>query len=59
MHYLRQAGLKAAARSALGDARLWFEQALDVLEALPESPCHAGAGLRDPPRAPAGTGPAR
>jgi class 3 adenylate cyclase/tetratricopeptide (TPR) repeat protein len=38
VHYLRQAGLKAAARSALQDARLWFEQALGVLEALPESP---------------------
>jgi len=36
--YTRQAGLKAAARSALSDARLWFEQALGVLEALPESP---------------------
>ena len=38
VHYLRQAGLKAAARSALQDARAWFEQALGVLEALPESP---------------------
>ena len=38
VHYLRQAGLKAAARSALPEARVWFEQALDVLEALPESP---------------------
>ena len=38
VHYLRQAGLKAAARSALQDARGWFEQALGVLEALPESP---------------------
>jgi tetratricopeptide (TPR) repeat protein len=36
--YLRQAGRKAAARSALRDARAWFEQALGVLEALPESP---------------------
>jgi class 3 adenylate cyclase/tetratricopeptide (TPR) repeat protein len=36
--YLRQAGLKAAARSAPQDARGWFEQALGVLEALPESP---------------------
>ncbi len=35
--YLRQAGLKAAARSALPDARAWFEQALGVLQALPES----------------------
>jgi tetratricopeptide (TPR) repeat protein len=36
--YLRQAGLKAAVRSAPQDARGWFEQALSVLEALPESP---------------------
>ena len=38
VHYLRQAGLKAVARSALQDARVWFEQALGVLAALPESP---------------------
>jgi class 3 adenylate cyclase/tetratricopeptide (TPR) repeat protein len=38
VHYLRQAGNKAAARSALPDARAWFEQALGVLAALPESP---------------------
>ncbi len=37
VHYLRQAGGKAAARSALQDARAWFEQALGVLEALTES----------------------
>jgi predicted ATPase len=38
VHYLRQAGGKAAARSALQGARVWFEQALGVLEeALPES----------------------
>ena len=37
VHHLRQAGLKAAARSALHEARVWFEQALGVLEALPES----------------------
>ena len=36
VHYLRQAGLKAAARSALPDARAWLEQALGVLAALPE-----------------------
>src|SRR5262249_32409577 len=35
--YLRQAGLKAAGRSALHDARIWFEQALDILRDLPES----------------------
>ncbi|HEV8617526.1 MAG TPA: adenylate/guanylate cyclase domain-containing protein [Methylomirabilota bacterium] len=38
VHYLRQAGLKAAARSVLQEARAWFEQALAVLETLPESP---------------------
>jgi tetratricopeptide (TPR) repeat protein len=37
VHYLWQAGGKAAARSALSDARTWFEQALGVLDALPES----------------------
>ena len=57
--YLRQAGLKAAARSALRDARTWFEQALGVLAALPDSHVHARPGLRDPPRAPARAGPAR
>jgi tetratricopeptide (TPR) repeat protein len=35
--YLRQAGLRAAARSAPQDALNWFEQALGALEALPES----------------------
>jgi tetratricopeptide (TPR) repeat protein len=35
--YLCQAGAKAAARSALTDARTWFERALDALKALPES----------------------
>ena len=38
VRYARQAGLKGAARSALPDARAWFEQALGVLEALPETP---------------------
>jgi tetratricopeptide (TPR) repeat protein len=37
VHYLRQAGLRAVARSALPDARAWFEQTLGVLEGLPES----------------------
>jgi class 3 adenylate cyclase/tetratricopeptide (TPR) repeat protein len=36
--YLRQAGLKAAARSALKDARTWFERALGVLDARPQHP---------------------
>ena len=35
--YLRQAGNKAASRSAPEDALRWFEQALAVLEGLPES----------------------
>ena len=34
--YLRQAGLRALGRSALPDARAWFEQALGVLASLPE-----------------------
>jgi len=37
VHYLRQTGGKAAARSALSDARTCFELALDVLKSLPES----------------------
>ena len=37
MGYLRQAGVKAAARSAPQDARVWFEQALGALAVLPES----------------------
>jgi tetratricopeptide (TPR) repeat protein len=37
VHYLRQAGAKAATRSALSDARTWFQQALDILKALPQS----------------------
>jgi class 3 adenylate cyclase/tetratricopeptide (TPR) repeat protein len=38
VHYLRQAGRRAAARSAFQEARGCFEQALDVLAAMPESP---------------------
>ena len=37
VEYLRQAGQKAAARSALSDARVWFEQVLIVLEGLPDT----------------------
>src|SRR5262249_55480872 len=37
VHYLRQAGAKAAARSALAEARTWYEQALGILNSLPES----------------------
>jgi DNA-binding SARP family transcriptional activator len=36
-HYLRQAGVKAAARSALSNSRTWLEQAIATVEALPES----------------------
>jgi tetratricopeptide (TPR) repeat protein len=36
-NYLWQAGAKAAARSALPDARAWYEQALDILKSLPET----------------------
>src|SRR5262249_18789874 len=43
--YLRQAGIKAAARSALPDARGWFEQALDALARMPESPSTLTEGL--------------
>ena len=38
LNYSRQAGAKAAARSALADARSWFEQALTILPRLHESP---------------------
>jgi class 3 adenylate cyclase/tetratricopeptide (TPR) repeat protein len=37
VHYLRQSGVKAAARSALTDAQACFEQALDILKTQPES----------------------
>jgi class 3 adenylate cyclase/tetratricopeptide (TPR) repeat protein len=43
--YLRQAGIKAAARSALPDARGWFEQALEALARMPESPSTLTQGL--------------
>ncbi len=36
--HLRQAGLMATARSALADARVWLEQALQAVEGLAESP---------------------
>src|SRR5712691_10066529 len=38
VYYLRQSGVKAAARSAPQEARVWFEQALSVIEGLAESP---------------------
>jgi class 3 adenylate cyclase/tetratricopeptide (TPR) repeat protein len=37
VHYIRQAGLRASARSALPEAQAWLEQALEVLETVPES----------------------
>jgi class 3 adenylate cyclase/tetratricopeptide (TPR) repeat protein len=37
VQYLRQAGLKALSHSALENGRVWFEQALAILEKLPES----------------------
>ena len=43
--YLREAGLKASARSALPDARRWLEQALGALEELPESASTLNQGL--------------
>jgi tetratricopeptide (TPR) repeat protein len=45
VHYLREAGIKAADRSALSDARAWFERALGSLEHLPESPFSLNQGL--------------
>jgi class 3 adenylate cyclase/tetratricopeptide (TPR) repeat protein len=36
VHYLRLAGLRAAAHSALEDARVWFEQALNILKTSPK-----------------------
>jgi DNA-binding SARP family transcriptional activator/tetratricopeptide (TPR) repeat protein len=44
-YYLRQAGVKAAERSALSDARGWLEQALDVLTRMPETPSTLAQGL--------------
>ena len=37
VRYLRQAGQKALARSALENGRVWFEQALSILEKVPET----------------------
>jgi tetratricopeptide (TPR) repeat protein len=38
VHYLREAGAKAAARGALQEARTSFEQALSILKSLPDNP---------------------
>jgi len=43
--YLRQAGLKAAGRCALPEARGWLEEALGVLAGLPESPATLEQGV--------------
>ncbi len=37
VRYLRQAGQKALSRSALENGRVWFEQALSILERVPET----------------------
>jgi len=37
VRYLRQAGQKALGRSALENGRVWFEQALAILEKVPET----------------------
>ena len=57
--YLRQAGLKAAARSALPDGPGLVRAGAGRPRGAAGEPVHAGAGLRDPPRAAAGAGPAR
>jgi tetratricopeptide (TPR) repeat protein len=38
LRYLRLAGQRAVARSALADARIWFERALGLLDTLPATP---------------------
>ena len=43
--YLRQAGLKAAGRCALPEARQWLEQALGVLAELPETAATRAQGV--------------
>ena len=45
VHYLQQAGEKAAGRSALPDARASFEQALSLLNALPENEAALESGF--------------
>ena len=60
VHYLRQAGAKAAGRDRRSRTPgLGFEQALDILKSLPESPAALEQSLRDPPRTAAGAAPAR
>jgi class 3 adenylate cyclase/tetratricopeptide (TPR) repeat protein len=43
--YLRQAGAKAFAHSANREAAVWSEQALEVLESLPDSPATQAAAV--------------
>ncbi len=43
--YLRQAGVKAAARSAHRDAVVFFEQAIEVLDRLPAGPEQLALGV--------------
>ena len=45
VRYARQAGQKAAARSALAEARTWLDQALEVLEELPGDPVTLGEAV--------------
>ena len=45
VHYLHMAGAKAAARSALADARSCYEEALGILKDLPESQASLGRGF--------------
>ena len=45
VHYLHMAGGKAAARSALADARSCYEEALGILKDLPESQASLGRGF--------------
>ena len=59
VHYLRQAGLKAAARSALPEAPGMVRAGAGGPRGAAAELAHARAGLRDPPRAAADTGPAR
>jgi class 3 adenylate cyclase/tetratricopeptide (TPR) repeat protein len=45
VQYLRQAGRKAASRSALQEARGFLDQAIEILEVPPESPSLLDQGL--------------
>ena len=59
VHYLRQAGGKASARSALQDARGVVRAGAGCPRRAAGEPGHAGAGRRDPPRAATGAEPPR